>query len=296
MTQKTQVLCIGSVLYDVVGRTDRSMQIGSDVPGKISRIPGGVALNVAMTLARLGTYPALLSAVGLDAEGQELVRHAKSLGLETKHLFRSSELPTDIYMAIEAKNGLIAAIADAHSLEAAGSAILEPLRDGRLGDIHKPFRGSIILDGNLTRDLLAEIAADNCFAKCDLRIAPASPGKADRLSEIILKSNVTLYVNKIEAESLLGRTHKNSIDAATDLVSNGVPRAFVTDGGAAAAEATLERRDALKPPVVDVVRLTGAGDTFMAAHIHAEQSGFSGAFAFEKALQAAAEYVSGNDQ
>ena len=50
------------------------------------------------------------------------------MGLLTDHVYRSDDLPTDRYMAVEGANGLIAAIADAHSLEAAGDKILRPLQ------------------------------------------------------------------------------------------------------------------------------------------------------------------------
>ena len=76
--------------------------------------------------------PALLTAIGRDAEGDELIAACDRLGLVTAHVYRSDDLPTDRYMAIEGANGLIAAIADAHSLEAAGDKILRPLADGRL--------------------------------------------------------------------------------------------------------------------------------------------------------------------
>ncbi len=69
----------------------------------------------------------LLSAVGRDEAGQELIRACEMMDLITTHIYRSDDLPTDVYMAIEAANGLIAAIADAHSLEAAGARILTPL-------------------------------------------------------------------------------------------------------------------------------------------------------------------------
>jgi hypothetical protein len=63
MTQP-DILCIGSVLWDIIGRSATSMRLGSDVPGRITRLPGGVAMNIAMTLRRFGLHPALLSAVG----------------------------------------------------------------------------------------------------------------------------------------------------------------------------------------------------------------------------------------
>ncbi len=128
-----EILCIGSVLWDVIGRSGAVMRLGSDVPGRITRLPGGVAMNVAMTLRRFGMRPLLLSAVGRDEAGDELIATAERLGLVTDHVYRSDDLPTDIYMAVEGANGLMAAIADAHSLEAAGDKILRPLLDGRLG-------------------------------------------------------------------------------------------------------------------------------------------------------------------
>ena len=132
MTSQPDILCIGSVLWDVIGRSASVMRQGSDVPGRITRIPGGVALNIAMALARFGLMPALLSAVGRDAEGDELISACAVRGMVTDYVYRSDDLPTDIYMAVEGANGLIAAIADAHSLEAAGSKILAPLSDGCL--------------------------------------------------------------------------------------------------------------------------------------------------------------------
>ncbi|MEM8824970.1 MAG: kinase, partial [Pseudomonadota bacterium] len=36
------LLCIGSVLWDVIGRAPVHMERGSDVGGRITRVPGGV--------------------------------------------------------------------------------------------------------------------------------------------------------------------------------------------------------------------------------------------------------------
>ena len=73
MNSTPDILCIGSVLWDVIGRSSRVMRQGSDVPGRISRLPGGVAMNIAMIVARFGLTPALLTAIGRDPEGDELI-------------------------------------------------------------------------------------------------------------------------------------------------------------------------------------------------------------------------------
>jgi sugar/nucleoside kinase (ribokinase family) len=292
-TTPAPVLCIGSVLWDIIGRSQNEMRRGSDMPGRITRLPGGVAMNIAMTLARFGMQPALLSAVGRDGEGNELVEACTHLGLQTQYLYRSEDLPTDRYMAVEGANGLIAAIADAHSLEAAGAKILQPLLDGRLGATEAPYAGQIALDGNLTLSLLDRIATDPCFAKADLRVAPASPGKAERLRPFIQRGRGTLYVNLEEAGLLCQAEFGDSESAALALLERGAARVLVTDGGSNSTEADASGAITLAPPRVTVARVTGAGDTFMAAHIAAESRGADRRDALQTALQAAATYVSG---
>ncbi|WP_010141359.1 PfkB family carbohydrate kinase [Oceanicola sp. S124] len=286
------ILCIGSVLWDIIGRSASHMRQGSDVPGRITRLPGGVAMNIAMTLARFGMRPVLLSAIGRDSEGDELIRACAELGMETAHVYRSDDLPTDRYMAVEGANGLIAAIADAHSLEAAGAKILRPLNNGALASAEAPYRGPVALDGNLTLSLLEEIAAAPAFAEADLRVAPASPGKAERLRPFLTHGRALLYVNLEEAGLLCQRDFASAEAAAAGLLERGARRVLVTDGGRAACDGSAEGLVTGCPPSVLVTRVTGAGDTFMAAHIVAEAEGAPRAEALERALGAAARYVS----
>ena len=281
------LLCIGSVLWDIIGRSNAHMRVGSDVPGRITRLPGGVALNVAMAARAYGMTPALLSVVGRDPEGDELVAALDNLGLVTGTLYRSADLPTDRYMAVEGGNGLIAAVADAHSLEAAGDKILAPIDA-------MDFRGPIAVDGNLTQDLLARIASDGRFAGADLRVAPASPGKAERLIPFLANGSATLYVNLEEAGLLLHRDAGDAVAAAQALRARGLRRAVVTDGPRMAAMASAEGTVSRRPPEVMVTRVTGAGDTFLAAHIAAEARGMDAAAALARAVAAAATYVSGD--
>ena len=283
------LLCIGSVLWDVIGRSNAHMRVGSDVPGRITRIPGGVALNIAMAARAYGMTPALLSCVGRDPEGDELVAACARLGLVTDTLTRSDDLPTDVYMAVEGANGLIAAVADAHSLELAGARVLEPL-DGALAG----WDGPIALDGNLTADLLARIATEPAWAARDLRVAPASPGKAERLIPLLSHGAATLYVNLEEAGLLLHRDPEDAGAAAEALLARGLRRAVVTDGSRLAASADADGVHVRRPPEVMVTRVTGAGDTFMAAHIAAGAGGLGAEAALARAVEAAAVYVSGD--
>jgi sugar/nucleoside kinase (ribokinase family) len=289
------ILCIGSVLWDIIGRSPLHMQNGDDKPGHICRQPGGVALNIALTLRKMGVMPALLSVTGQDAEGRELRQVCADLGLIMDYSCIDAALPTDIYMAIEAQGDLVAAIADAHSLESAGDRILAPLVDGRLGSCQSPWAGLIALDGNLTENLLAQIAKDPCFAKADLRVAPASPGKATRLCHLLHREHTTFYVNCIEAGLITGQSVTTARQGAMALRSAGVSRVIVTDGSRAVVDATQDDIYETAPPKVTAHHITGAGDTFMAAHIAGEQSGMTRQQALDHAAHIAARFVSGEN-
>lgn len=291
MTGRPDIICIGAMLWDVIGRSPARMSAGQDVPGRIAHIPGGVALNVAVALARWGLVPTILSSVGLEPEGDALVAEAARRGVVTDHLTRRADLPTDCYMAIEDSAGLIAAIADAHSLEAAGDAILSPLDDA-LTD----WTGPVVLDGNLTLDLLTRLAVDARLARADLRLVPASPGKAERLAPLIAARRGCFYLNLREAQILAGQPCPDAASAAATLVAMGAPRVIVTDGGEMVADAAAGQPvlTAL-PPAVRIARVTGAGDCFLAAHIAAERAGDGRGPALERAVHAAAAHVSGKD-
>ncbi len=292
MMTPTPILCIGSVLWDIVGRSDRKMKAGHDVPGRIIRIPGGVAMNIAMALRTHEVPVSLLTALGDDAAGRELLMEATARGMETAFVHVSKDFPTDQYMAIEGRNGLIAAIADAHSLEEQADAVIAPLRDGRLGAESDPFDGLVVCEGNLPRATLDYISKAAEFRAADIRLAPASPGKAERLKPFVGHGHATAYVNLIEANILLDTKLTSSADAASQLVATGLYRAVVTDGPDAASVADTSGVISQTPPAVNVLRVTGAGDVFMASHIVAESRGLDGAAALDFALGHTATYIS----
>ncbi len=292
MTQTDQILCIGSVLWDIVGRTPRKMASGDDVPGRILRIPGGVAMNIAMALRMHNLPVSLLSALGDDAAGRELLLNCAARGMDTQHIYVSAEHPTDQYMAIEGANGLIAAIADAHSLEDLSDQVIAPMADGRIGTPETPCSGMVICEGNLPERTLAHIANAPEFSAADLRLAPASPGKAERLAPFRGHKSATAYLNLFEANILLDKVLKTTAQAAEGLARTGLYRAVVTDGPNPASVATHGQIITLPPPDVTVLRVTGAGDVFMASHIAAEIQGFVDQDALQFALQSTAKYIS----
>ena len=133
-------------------------------------------------------------------------------------------------------------------------------------------RTTLALDDEIEA-LLAEIAAHPAFASADLRIAPASPGKATRLSAFLRAGRGTLYVNLEEACLLCEAPLTSAAEAARALVERGAARALVTHGGAPCCDATADGIHTETPPPVTVTRVTGAGDTFAGGVIAALAKG-----------------------
>ena len=249
-------------------------------------------MNIAMALRKHGAPVSLLTSVGADPAVRDLLAEAKRRGIETALVHISKKHPTDQYIAIEGSNGLVAAIADAGSLEAEAKSVITPMLDGRLGSVETPFEGLIVCEGNLPSDALEFISGTAEFSKADLRLAPASPGKAERLKIFFGHPNATIYVNLTEANILLGAEYQDAHAAAAALVKTGLRKAAVTDGPNAAAVAEKQGAYTALPSAVDVLRVTGAGDVFMANHIVAEMQGILGIKALNFALRQTAEYIS----
>jgi len=285
------VLCIGSALWDIIASASAPMQQGADIEGKIRRQLGGVALNVALALARQGQQAILLSAIGNGPEGDALIEALELEGVDCRFIYRSDD-PTDSYLAIENPNGdVFGAIADCASLELAGDRIFAPLLDGRLGTPTAPWPYRVVVDGNLPAPLMQSLAARVEFSDCQLNIVPASPGKAGRLRAALTGGEVTLYVNLGEAEILCEAKLPDSEIAAHALLKLGTTRAIVTDGPRMACFCDGKTTVTLTPPPTPAHSTTGAGDVFMAAHIAAGGESSTPETRLQAAIDAAARHI-----
>ena len=285
------VLCIGSALWDIIASASAPMQLGGDIAGQIRRQLGGVALNVAVALARQGQEAILLSAIGNGPDGDALIDALEAEGVDCRFIYRSDD-PTDSYLAIENPNGdVFGAIADCASLELAGDQIFEPLLDGRLGTPSTPWPYRVVVDGNLPASLMQTLSTRVEFSECQLNIVPASPGKADRLRAALSGGMVTLYVNLGEAEILCATKLPDSEIAAHALRKLGAARAIVTDGPRMACVSDSGVTVSLTPPATPAHSTTGAGDVFMAAHIAAGGESATAETRLQAAIDAAARHI-----
>lgn len=77
--EKLRILCFGEVLWDCLPS---------------GRFPGGAPLNVAYHLHKLGCDALIVSAVGRDDAGDEMLAYLEKRGLSTEYIQRHPTLPT----------------------------------------------------------------------------------------------------------------------------------------------------------------------------------------------------------
>jgi pseudouridine kinase len=288
MSSPCDILCVGAAHWDRIGRSPWRIAPGGDVPGTVTRSPGGVALNIALGVAVEGMRPALLASVGTDAQGAELIAAAVAAGIDCTHVHRMPGRSTDLYLAIEGPQGLVAAVADSGTLEAGASAMTAPFaRGGAL----TAWAGPLVLDGNLPVSVLARLIQHPGLSASPLCLVPASPAKAARLRGLLGHPRLTIHGNVIEAAALTGKDVTDAESGAQALRALGFARAVVTDGAGMAADAGRAHFVTRKPPKVAVRRVTGAGDRFIAAHIVATIRGASPEEALAIALERSADFV-----
>lgn len=85
--KKSRVLVIGSLVMDLILRTDRFPERGETVTGiDFQAAPGGKGANQAVQCARLGADVTMVGRVGADSFGQALLASLNGSGVETKHV------------------------------------------------------------------------------------------------------------------------------------------------------------------------------------------------------------------
>jgi pseudouridine kinase len=107
------ITVFGGATVDRIAVSGGPPVMGASNPGNAQTFPGGVGLNVAAALARLGHEVRLVGRIGADQDGETVVAAAGAAGLDTTFLGVSPTAPTGGYhAAFDDRGGLVIGIAD----------------------------------------------------------------------------------------------------------------------------------------------------------------------------------------
>lgn len=262
------VLVIGASGLDVVARLRQDLQLATSNPALIRTSFGGVARNVAENLARLGQPVSLLSVIGRDRIGDEVLAHTRQAGVEVSAVYTTDNYPTGFYMGVLDELGTRQFAFD-------DMRVLDELTDSYLAYNEDLFEqaGLVFLDANLPEAALA--SAFKLAHKYQIPVCadPTSSSLAPHLKPY-LKQLKLIAPNSLEAGILTGQPfdptdREAALEAARRLVNLGVEIAVVTlaeIGICYATSATSGHVPGIRTNVVDP---TGAGDALTAALIYA---------------------------
>lgn len=260
------ILVLGAAGQDVVGRLDSDLQPGTSNPAHIRTSYGGVARNVAENLARLGQSVRLISAVGRDRPGDELLEYTAAAGVDISAVLRTDSYPTGFYMGIlDARAHLRFAVDDMRAMSELTPEYIHA---------HEALFESaslVFVDGNLPEPTLRAAISLAKKAKIPICADPASAALADRLKPHLSKLHL-ITPNVSEAGILSGQMfdpsdYQAAREAARILVNEGVDIALIAleeFGVVYASAETSGHIPAIQTPIIDP---TGAGDALTAAVI-----------------------------
>lgn len=251
------VVCIGGACVDRSFDVREKIESGSSNPAVCARGFGGVARNVAENLGRLGVAVSLISVVGEDSAGAELLEELESAGVDTALVKRASEA-TDEYVAILERGELALGAADLRGLETFSIVDL----DARWEDIAQAQW--LFVDCNVGGEVLKACIQRRGIAGYKLALDAVSVSKARTLPQNLSAIDL-LFMNEGEAQSYLGvDAPREPEELITALQTRGARRVLLSIGARGALCAQGDRIDAIPAKPARVVNTTGAGDALCA--------------------------------
>ncbi|UCF61007.1 MAG: carbohydrate kinase family protein [Anaerolineaceae bacterium] len=262
------VLVIGSAGLDIIGRANADLHIGTSNPSNLRMSFGGTARNVAENLARLGTDVFLITAVGDDPQGKQLLFQTSESGVNVDYAITVPDQPTGTYLAILDNQGILhLGMDDMRVIDAITSEYLRQQRE--------LFKGAIVVfvDANLPPKTLKTAVSIAWRAKIPIAADPTSVSLAPALLPH-LERLWLITPNETEAEILCPHPVPHAdrdmaIDAARHLVSQGVDIAIITMAEFGLGYASADRSGHVPALHTEIVDPTGAGDALTAAVIFA---------------------------
>lgn len=242
------VVCIGQACIDRTYRADDAVRPATSNPARSRRGFGGVARNVAESLARLGAEVALLTAVGDDDEGGALAAHTAAAGVNVCGWESVAGRTTGEYVAILEPDGeLVVGACDAGPVEDIDAAAIVCWQS--------VFACAtwVFADCNLSADALQALIAMRARSSFRLAIDAVSAAKVLRLPTDLCDIDV-LFLNVHQAARLGGAPQARAV-----VLTRGAIGVDVLVDGVTTHVAAIEATP------IDV---TGAGDALVAGTLH----------------------------
>jgi pseudouridine kinase len=260
------VLVIGATLLDTKGKPVAGLAPAMSNPAVIRSVRGGTARNVAENLARLGADVVLVSAVGDDTTGRQLMIQTAEAGVNLDYVEMVAGQHTGSYIALLEEDGRLAvALDDVSVMSVIDAAYLEERRD------LFAEASMVMFDGSLSEEAMAAVVRLAREYDVPLCADPSSARLAHKLRPYLHYLHLVVP-NEIEEAALCevdfaGHDPTASLTLARRLVAAGVGNVVVTLADFGLDYATADEMGYIPPSHTRMVDSTGTGDAVTAALI-----------------------------
>jgi pseudouridine kinase len=255
------VMCIGGANLDSKASSKQAIRIASSNPVTVTESCGGVARNIAETLAGLACQAALLTVVGDDKAGQWVLEETKKRGVDVSQAIVLPSERTGTYTALlDATGEMFLAFANMEIYDKCSPALLKEKWS------HIAASKLVIADTNLPADTLDELVKRCHEEGIPLFVDPVSSEKSKKLPKQLL-GVTAIFPNLEEACELAGvatSTEPDFAKLAEAIRARGVKHVFITLGSKGVMYHGEEGSQLFAPIPTNVVEVTGAGDAFLA--------------------------------
>lgn len=259
MDENKFVIVIGAANTDIGGTPYKPLIPGDSNPGVIKMSFGGVGRNIAHNLSKLGVQVELVTAVGDDTLGMDLLKNCEMIGIDTSLSVVVPGASSSVYLFINDEKGEM-------DLALSHVDIVKHITPEYIESISDVINQALIVvaDCNLSQETLLKLKE---ICKVPLYIDTVSVSHADKIKDN-LDGIDTLKPNLLEAEYLSDMIIENEYDcleAARSIIDQGVRRVFISMGPDGMLAADKDHAIMAEKYPIHVRCTTGAGDSAMAA-------------------------------
>lgn len=256
-----RIIILGGTNQDIFAYTHQPIKIHDSNPGYLRISHGGVGRNIAENLARLDLNPTLITAIGRDNRGQDIISDGTKVGISFDPIW-IDETPTYLAVINQDKDMYVAVAA----MDEVEKISLDQIKN-RL----EKFNASdfVIVDTNYSSEILSYLFD---HVNKPIYVEAISTKKASKIASFYSKMQL-LKVNLGEAESLSGIKGKFQADIkkiGSYFYEQGVKEIIITLGSKGAYYYNGVQHQFKDGRKIEIRNTTGAGDAFFAGVIYAK--------------------------
>lgn len=234
---------------------------------------GGAPLNLALRMQSLGCEVAMISCVGQDADGDEIVAYVKAQGLDTTGIIRTEEYPTGLVQVYVNERG--SASYEISYPSAWDKIELTDYARSLAGDADVLIYGSLVCRDEISKRSLEELLKNDIYKVFDANLRP--PHYTQATIESLIRSASFIKFNDeelLEIAAGMGSPYTLLEDNMEFIAYKTGTRSMCATKGKHGAvlmwEGSLYSNNGYQVKVVDTV---GAGDSFLATLVMGLLSG-----------------------